>query len=134
MTKIAQARRKGRSWLPSEGSSMWGLIPGPRDHDLSQRQALNRLRHPSTLELYFWKRRFWSNTVYSICLKKCIKWRFTHDRVSRILTTTVNIQEKKKKLNSISCSEEINICYLNLWLNSPQFYDQKKCNQFQLLS
>ena len=28
------------------GSPMQGLIPGPWDHDLSQRQMLNRLSHP----------------------------------------------------------------------------------------
>ena len=26
-------------------SPMWGSIPGPQDHDLSQRQMLNRLSH-----------------------------------------------------------------------------------------
>ena len=31
---------RGRSRLPS-GSLMWDWIPGPRDHDLSQRQMLN---------------------------------------------------------------------------------------------
>ena len=28
------------------GSLMWGLIPGPWDHDLSWRQMLNQLSHP----------------------------------------------------------------------------------------
>jgi len=28
------------------GSPLWDLIPGPRDHYLSQRQTLNRLSHP----------------------------------------------------------------------------------------
>ena len=27
---------------------MWGLIPGPQDYDLSQRQTLHRLSHPGT--------------------------------------------------------------------------------------
>ena len=35
---------RGRSRLPM-GSPMWNLIPGPRDHDLSQRQAWP-LSHP----------------------------------------------------------------------------------------
>ena len=33
-------RHRGRSRLPV-GSPMWDLIPGPWDHDLSQRQTLN---------------------------------------------------------------------------------------------
>ena len=28
------------------GILMWGSIPGPWDHDLSQRQMFNRLSHP----------------------------------------------------------------------------------------
>uniref|UniRef100_A0A8C0KR81 ADP ribosylation factor 1 n=1 Tax=Canis lupus dingo TaxID=286419 RepID=A0A8C0KR81_CANLU len=31
---------RGRSRLPT-GSPMWGSIPGPRDHNLSQRQTVN---------------------------------------------------------------------------------------------
>ena len=31
---------RGRSRLPA-GSPMWGSMPGPRDHDLSQRHTLN---------------------------------------------------------------------------------------------
>ena len=36
---------RGRSRLPM-GSPMQDLIPGPRDHHLSQRQILNPLSHP----------------------------------------------------------------------------------------
>ena len=33
-------------------SPIWGLIPGLRDHDLSQRQMLNRLSHPGVLPTF----------------------------------------------------------------------------------
>ena len=32
------------------GEPVWGSIPGPWDHDLSQRQKLNWLSHPGTLK------------------------------------------------------------------------------------
>ena len=43
-------------WAEGEGEAdsslsrevMQGLIPGPWDHDLSQRQMLNHLSHPGT--------------------------------------------------------------------------------------
>ena len=31
-------------------AGMRGSIPGPQDHDLSQRQMLNRLSHPGALD------------------------------------------------------------------------------------
>ena len=39
-----------RGWA---GSLMWRLIPGPWDHDLGQRQMLNRLSHPDAPHSYF---------------------------------------------------------------------------------
>ena len=42
-------RDRGESRFPAEnqaGSLMRDLIPGPRHHDLSQRQMLNPLSHP----------------------------------------------------------------------------------------
>ena len=35
---------------------MWGSIPGPRDHDLSQRQTLNQLSHPGAPSTHIFKR------------------------------------------------------------------------------
>ena len=44
-----EGQRKGRSRLPAEGGSpTQGLVPGPQDHDLSQRQVLNKLSHQGT--------------------------------------------------------------------------------------
>ena len=37
----------------SRDTNTWGSIPGPWDHDLSQRQMLNRLSHPGTPRLSF---------------------------------------------------------------------------------
>ena len=37
------------------GSLMWDLIPGPWDHDLSQRQTLYQLSHPDTPKQLFLK-------------------------------------------------------------------------------
>ena len=34
-------------------SLMWGSIPGPWDHDLSQKQTLNPLIHPGAPEIFF---------------------------------------------------------------------------------
>ena len=39
--------------LYGAGSWMWGSIPGPWDHDLSQRQMLRQLSHPGTLFYQF---------------------------------------------------------------------------------
>ena len=38
-------RGRGRNRLPTE-SPMWGSIPGPQDHDMSEGQILNRPRCP----------------------------------------------------------------------------------------
>ena len=43
----------GGGWEEGEaGSLMRGLIPGPRHHDLSQRQMLNQLSHPGAQSLH----------------------------------------------------------------------------------
>ena len=38
---------RGRSRLPA-GRLMWDSIPGPQDHDLSQRQTFNQLKNIKT--------------------------------------------------------------------------------------
>ena len=38
----------GRGREKQAGSLMWGSIPGPRDHNLSQRQTLKQLSHSGT--------------------------------------------------------------------------------------
>jgi len=49
-TSRERCKGRGRSRLPAElGARTWGLIPGPGDHDLSQRQTLNCLSHPGAL-------------------------------------------------------------------------------------
>ena len=40
------AGEEGEAGSPDEQSPIWGSIPGPQDHDLNQRQMLNRLSHP----------------------------------------------------------------------------------------
>ena len=46
--KRVDRQRKNEKQTPYwAGSLMWGLIPGPWDHDLSLRQMLNQLNHPS---------------------------------------------------------------------------------------
>ena len=45
---------RGRSKLP-EGSPMWDLIPGPSDHDLSQRQTLNHWAPQASPKLILYK-------------------------------------------------------------------------------
>ena len=40
------AEKEGEADTPLR-SPMWGFIPGPQDHDLSRRQLLNQLSHPS---------------------------------------------------------------------------------------
>ena len=51
------------------GSPMWGWIPGPCDHDLSQRQIINWLSHPSTLQanilITFFKHKM-QHTVHTV--------------------------------------------------------------------
>ena len=45
-TKKGRDIGRGRHRLPA-GSAMWDLIPGPQDHDLSQRQiGAQPLNHP----------------------------------------------------------------------------------------
>ena len=34
---------------------MWGSIPAPWEHDLSRRQMLNRLSHPGSPMIFFFK-------------------------------------------------------------------------------
>jgi len=42
-----QAEAEGEAASPqSRGSPMWDSVPGPRDHDPSQRPLLNQLSHP----------------------------------------------------------------------------------------
>ena len=50
--------RRSRLLMSREPDAMWGSIPGPQDHDLSPRQALNRLNHPGIppLALFAWPR------------------------------------------------------------------------------
>ena len=58
-------QREKKKWAPRwAGSPTWGLIPGPRDHDLSWRQKLNRLSHPGPLESYFFCDHWGLNTGY----------------------------------------------------------------------
>lgn len=44
---------RGRTGFPLSRDSKWGSIPGPLDHDLSQRQMPNRLSHPGAPPPYF---------------------------------------------------------------------------------
>lgn len=45
MSRVGFAQ--GETDSPTEqGSAMWDLILGPRDHDQSRRQTLNKLSHP----------------------------------------------------------------------------------------
>ena len=51
------------------GSPMWGLIPGPWDHDLSQRQLLNQLSHPDTPRvIYLSNQRVVSTFKWTSCV------------------------------------------------------------------
>ena len=46
---------------------MWGLIPGPWDHDLSPRQTLDRLSHPGTPRLVV---SFFNEDFLLLCLNQ----------------------------------------------------------------
>ena len=46
-----QRHRQREKQAPSWGILMWGSIPGPRDHDLSQRQPLNHWTTQVPLEV-----------------------------------------------------------------------------------
>ena len=69
-TKRGRDIGRGRSRLPA-GSLMWDLIPGPQQHDLSQRQMFNLWATQAPFELLFlflllkWKIRLWSVILYS---------------------------------------------------------------------
>ena len=45
--KQGEGQRQREKQTPHRaGNPMWDLIPGSQDHNLSQRQMLNRLSHP----------------------------------------------------------------------------------------
>jgi len=48
------------------GSPMWDLIPGPRDHDLSRRQLLNQLSHPSAPVWELLSQFFKKENIYNV--------------------------------------------------------------------
>ena len=46
MGSTRQREREKQAPCRARSPMMWGSIPGPWDHDLSQRQMLNQLNHP----------------------------------------------------------------------------------------
>ena len=56
---------------------MWGLIPGPQDHDLSRRQTLNSLGPPGALDLFF---SLWISCLFVLSItKKEESWSFHYN-------------------------------------------------------
>ena len=55
-TRRLSSREREKQTPCQAGSPMWGLIWGPQDHDLSQRQMSNQPSHPGTACINSW---FW---------------------------------------------------------------------------
>ena len=86
---------------------MWGLIPGPWDHDLSQRQRLNQLSHPGAPFILFLNSSYYdSENIGDICT------------VRRMISILPSLSESSKLWSSsvylwqtLRCAIQIPSCY-----------------------
>ena len=101
-----QAEREWGSRLPAEQSPMWGSIPGPWDHGLSQRQRLNNWATQAPLDTFIFKWLILCMLFFLISRHNllCITV-FNNSVISRFVAILMFIQETFNLYSSLVAQE-----------------------------
>ena len=106
-------RERGGSRLPAWAESlMQGLIPGPWDHDLSQRQRLNPLSQPGAPCNAFLKAiKPWLLEVKRKCLNVQAEW------IGKDLLIIIALRKWFSSMDNLSFLELISSNCFKIWVN-----------------